>query len=278
MWKDFHISHYLHYRYNHKAVVIMSRINYNPWFNHYHYNKWELFHIPNLTVMIMYCLHNNSPVHFTIIKDLQMIDLKFAFRSMIDRSAFDRSDWSFSRIVWPLLHIHDIWRIFFCQMSKHFVNNMVKMRPWANFSICLVLGPSMDLSFCCNSSVSGYHIATFFAHSMTLNPVVSCAKFCSDCFLPLSPLGWRGIVVMVRTGGWLAATHVEPIYICNCLTDFLHSKWCGIVWACSICSCALSWSFAHLPHMGLPMCQKLVKLGPNFAERLSLKPLEGYPI
>ena len=52
--------------------------------------------------MIMYCFHNNSPVHFTIIKDLQMIDLKFAFRSMIDRSGFDQSDRSFSRIVWPL--------------------------------------------------------------------------------------------------------------------------------------------------------------------------------
>ena len=33
-----------------------------------------------------------------------MIDLKFAFRSMIDRSGFDRSDRSFSRIVWPLLY------------------------------------------------------------------------------------------------------------------------------------------------------------------------------
>ena len=32
-----------------------------------------------------------------------MIDLKFAFRSMIDRSGFDRSDRSFSRIVWPLV-------------------------------------------------------------------------------------------------------------------------------------------------------------------------------
>ena len=32
-----------------------------------------------------------------------MIDLNFAFRSMIDHSRFDRSDRSFSRIVWPLL-------------------------------------------------------------------------------------------------------------------------------------------------------------------------------
>ena len=53
--------------------------------------------------MIRYCFHNNNPVHFTIIKDLQMINLKFAFRSMIDRSGFDRSDRSFSRIVWPLV-------------------------------------------------------------------------------------------------------------------------------------------------------------------------------
>ena len=52
--------------------------------------------------MIMYCFHNNNPINFTIMK-ARMIDLKFAFRSMIDRRGFDRSDWSFSRIVWPLL-------------------------------------------------------------------------------------------------------------------------------------------------------------------------------
>ena len=42
--------------------------------------------------MKMYCFHNNNPIDFTIIKNLQMIDLKFAFRLMIDRSGFDRSD------------------------------------------------------------------------------------------------------------------------------------------------------------------------------------------
>ena len=52
--------------------------------------------------MILYCFHNNNPINFTIIKNLQTIDIKFAFRSMIDRSGFDRSDWSFNRIVWPL--------------------------------------------------------------------------------------------------------------------------------------------------------------------------------
>ena len=53
--------------------------------------------------MIMYCFHNNDPIHFTIIQNLQMIDLKYAFRSMIDCSGFNRSDGSFSRIVWPLV-------------------------------------------------------------------------------------------------------------------------------------------------------------------------------
>ena len=79
----------------------MSRINYNPWYIILTIID-ELSHIPNLTVMIVYCFHNNNPIHFTVIKSMQMIDLKFAFQSMIDRSGFDRSDWSFSRIVWPL--------------------------------------------------------------------------------------------------------------------------------------------------------------------------------
>ena len=46
--------------------------------------------------------------------------------------------------------------------------------------------------------------------------------------------------------------NVRNPYLCNRFTDFLHSKFCGIVQACS---CALS--FAHLPQMGLPMGQKL---------------------
>ena len=82
--------------------LIMSRINNYPWYIILTIMN-ELSHIPNLTVMIMYCFHNNNPIHFTIMKNLQMIDLKFAFRSMIDRSSFDRSDRSFSRIVWPLM-------------------------------------------------------------------------------------------------------------------------------------------------------------------------------
>ena len=59
--------------------------------------------LATITLIILYCFYSNNPIHFTIIKNLQMIDLKFAFRSMIDRSGFDRSDRSFSGIVWPLI-------------------------------------------------------------------------------------------------------------------------------------------------------------------------------
>ena len=34
--------------------------------------------------------------------------------------------------------------------------------------------------------------------------------------------------------------------------------------------CALSWSFAHLPHMGLPMGQKLVKFATNLVQTLRI--------
>ena len=50
-------------------------------------------------------------------------------------------------------------------------------------------------------------------------------------FLPLSPPGWRGIVVTVRAGGraggcQTCGTHIS---VTAGLTDFLHSKFCGIV-------------------------------------------------
>ena len=56
-------------------------------------------------------------------------------------------------------------------------------------------------------------------------------------------------------------------YLCNRLTDVLFLKFCGIVEACS---CALSWSFAHLPHMGLLMGQKLVKFATNWVQTLRI--------
>ena len=50
-------------------------------------------------------------------------------------------------------------------------------------------------------------------------------------FLPLSPPGWRGIVVTVRAGGRPGGRlpNLRNPYLCNRLMDFLHSKFCGIV-------------------------------------------------
>ena len=80
-------------------------------------------------------------------------------------------------------------------------------------------------------------------------------------FLPLSPLGWWVLSQFRRAGSCqTCGTH-----ICNHLTDFHDSKFCGIVYACS---CALLWSFAHLTHMGMPMGQKRVKCGTNWVQTL----------
>ena len=71
--------------------------------------------------------------------------------------------------------------------------------------------------------------------------------------------GWRGIVVLVRAG---SCQTLHNAYLWNCRKDFLPSKFYRIVWTWS---CATSWSFAHLPHMGLSMGQKLqVPLGARF--------------
>ena len=52
-------------------------------------------------------------------------------------------------------------------------------------------------------------------------------------FLPLSPPGWRGIVVTVRgrAGGRLGGRlpDLRNRYLCNRLMDFLRSKFYGIV-------------------------------------------------
>ena len=120
----------------------MLRINYNPWYIILTIIN-ELSHIPNLTVMIMYCFHNNNPIHFTIIKNLQMIDLKFAFQSMIDRSGFDRFDRSFSRIVWPLQETRKkCWFISLrhyvsSQASAHHINSIFSVK-WHSFKISMV--------------------------------------------------------------------------------------------------------------------------------------------
>ena len=92
-----------------------------------------------------------------------------------------------------------------------------------------------------------------------------CSVRLSIChtFLPLSPPGCRGIVVTVRAAGQLP--NLSNPYLCNRFTGFLHWKFCGIVLACR---CALSWSFGHLPHVGLPMGQKLVKFATNWVDTL----------
>ena len=54
-------------------------------------------------------------------------------------------------------------------------------------------------------------------------------------FLPLSPPGWRGIVVTVRAGGRAGGRSggrlpdLRNPYLCNRLMDFLRSKFYGIV-------------------------------------------------
>ena len=88
-------------------------------------------------------------------------------------------------------------------------------------------------------------------------------------------------------------------FIYNCVSTFLHYVHCkdalldcsapggerceSLTWVdeiVKIWSCATSWSFANLPHMGLPMgqitCQIWHQWGPDFAQRLSPKPLDRF--
>ena len=61
-----------------------------------------------------------------------MIDLKFAFQSMIDRSGFDRSDRSFSRIVLPLV--------------RTIIPNGSPSTVWANDNVLLIVVGQMGLN------------------------------------------------------------------------------------------------------------------------------------
>ena len=79
---------------------------------------------------------------------------------------------------------------------------------------------------------------------------------------PIVHLLGRG---MVYIDGLVLERLAEPISLCNRMADFLHSKFCGIVWACS---CALLWSFPHLPYMGLSMGQQLAKFATNWLQTL----------
>ena len=86
-------------------------------------------------------------------------------------------------------------------------------------SICSFIDPFWrgGLLFSCDQA------ALWMVQSVRLSV---CLSVC-DAFLPLSPLGWRGIVVTVRAGGRLPDLRIP--YLCNRLMDFLRSKFYGIV-------------------------------------------------
>ena len=98
-------------------------------------------------------------------------------------------------------------------------------------------------------------------------------------FLPPSPPGWRGIVVTVRVGGQPGGLlpDLRNPYLCNRLTYFLRSKFCGIILVRS-CHCRV-----HLPICPMwayPWAKNLLNLpqmGADFAECISLKPLDDLP-
>ena len=90
-------------------------------------------------------------------------------------------------------------------------------------------------------------------------------------------------VILFCTGYWVAGQAGGCFQNCgmhlkNRWTDFLCSKFYGIVYTRG---CAMLWSFAHLPHMSLPMVQTLVTFGAIGAQTLrnvSLKPLHGFTL
>ena len=97
-------------------------------------------------------------------------------------------------------------------------------------------------------------------HCSKLNGIVltwSCAM--SWSFVNLSRMGLPIGLKLVKTGtNGVQTLWNTYLWIWNNWTDLLHSKFYGIVWTCS---CATSWSFTHLPHMVLPIGQKVVKSG-----------------
>ena len=99
-------------------------------------------------------------------------------------------------------------------------------------------------------------------------------------FLPLSPPGWRGIVVTVRAGGRAGGCQ-------TCGTHISVTAW----WIFSVRSSmelsrpVVVHCHAHLPICpfapyglahGPKTCQICHKLDPDFADRISLKPLDGF--
>ena len=94
-------------------------------------------------------------------------------------------------------------------------------------------------------------------------PMLSRPSVRPSTFLPLSPPGWRGIVVWAggRAGGCqTCGTHISVtawrIFSIRSSVELSRPVVVSFV------------SFAHLPHMGLPMGQKLVKFATNWVQTL----------
>ena len=84
---------------------------------------------------------------------------------------------------------------------------------------------------------------------------------------------WAGGVVSSRSGRARGCQNLWHPYLWNRLTDFLRSKFCGIVLPCS---CALLWSYAHLLAHRPKTCQICHKLASDVVARISLKLLDGF--
>ena len=197
------------------------------------------------------------------------------------------------------------------------------------FSKCWVFGELCYLCFSVNIFTRGFH-----THSQWQGTFHERGTQCLS-FLPLSPRGWRGIVIMVRVGGGRAGgcqncgTHMSvtvwrifsirsslvfsrPVVV-HCYSHLLICP----IWACPwaknlsnsgqigsrLCGTHLSetagwiypiWGFMDLSrpvvlqrHSYLPICpiwacpwaknlSNQAALGSDFAEPISLKPLDGF--
>ena len=77
--------------------------------------------------------------------------------------------------------------------------------------------------------------------------------------LPICPI-WACPWAKEIATNWVQT--LRNTYLWKCWMDLAHLWFYGLV---ETYSCALLYLFAHLPHMGLLMCQKLVKSGSTWA-------------
>ena len=139
------------------------------------------------------------------------------------------------------------------------------MQYWLNSVHQLNAGPTIWLSSDFSFSRSNFQIAVSQEWMVWLiwNKKGSESIGCwADCVtstfehthdLELEFSRWHFEITYLRTGG--AVLDLQNPYLCNYVMDFLRLKFCGIVW--------------HLPHMSLPIDQKLFKFGTNWVQTLS---------